>query len=134
MTDAIDIADLQPRLAELADVVGLRATLKLVEKRGGGRVWIPHEPAEHHDLTRVVGGIAARKMRDYYGGGDWFLVDKAAAAVRAARDRAIVAEHNAGVSVERLAPKYDLTMRHVWRILSQAGIIDDNQSDLFATG
>lgn len=134
MIDGIDIADLPSRLAELAQITDLVATLKLVQKRGGTRIWIPHEPAAHHDLTRIVGLAAARKMRDYYGGGDWFQVDKAEPAVRAARDRAIVAAHNDGVSVERLARDYGLTMRTIWRILAAAGIIDDNQSDLFATG
>ncbi|AGG89906.1 hypothetical protein [Rhodanobacter denitrificans] len=133
MTDlhaAIDAGDLPPRLAALAELIGLPAMLRLVEARGGTRVYVPDVASADHWLARLIGlpameQLVAEHSRDY------IELDRAAAALRAARDRKIVADNAAGTSTATLALENGLTQRQVFNILARTGGPVADQRDLF---
>lgn len=118
MTLAIDADDLPPRLAQLAEVIGLAATLRLVECRGGTRVYVPENATAEHWLARIIGVPALQKLVDAYRG-DMLDVDRAAAAVRAARDRDILLRYADGESTAQLARACGLTQRQIFNILAR---------------
>lgn len=132
MPAEIDIADLPPRLAELAGAIGLAATLALVEARGGTRLYIPERAAPEHWLARTIGPDAFRRLAADYAG-EQLEIDRAAGAVRAARDRAIRAAADAGASTAKLALDYGLTQRQIFTILARGANNDSPQADLFHT-
>ena len=85
----IDCADLLPKtLREIVDVIGIGATMKLVECYGGIRVWIPAKIDSKHDLSKNIGYFAARKMCQYYAL-EHLRIDKAECSLRALRDHDI---------------------------------------------
>lgn len=127
----IEAADLPPRLAELAGVIGLAATLRLVEARGGTRVYVPEAANDDHWLMRLIGRgpferLVAWRPREHV------ELDRAAGALRAARDRQILAEHQAGASSSALALQYGLTQRQIFNILARSSADEDDATpDLF---
>lgn len=57
-------------LAEIAEIAGLDAALKLAEARGGTEIYIPAEADNDHWLTQTVGRKAADAIcRHFEGGG-----------------------------------------------------------------
>lgn len=112
---SIRIEDLPSRMRELARTIGLPATLKLVEEYGGTRIYVPKKPDDDWALIGLLGRSAAGKLTRAYGG-EHLEVDRAVTAMRAARDRALIADATVH-SVTQLALKYKLTARAVWNIL-----------------
>jgi len=55
-------------LQAIADIIGAPAALKVAERWGGTRLYIPDEPGEDHDLSQLIGFEAARAMGAVYGG------------------------------------------------------------------
>ncbi|SIP95700.1 hypothetical protein [Bosea sp. TND4EK4] len=56
-------------VARFVDLVGADATLKLLEARGGTRLWIP-ERSEDSTLAEIVGLDAAVQLYRKYGAGE----------------------------------------------------------------
>jgi len=111
-TDLDTIRPLLPRrTAELADVVGLQAALKLVELRGGRRVWAPKKSREDHWLVEHIGLDAFRKLCQHYGDTSLEL-DMCKGLKRAI----VVAEYERGVPVSKLAETYGCTERNIRRM------------------
>lgn len=122
--------DLPPRLAELASIIGLPATLRLVEARGGTRVYVPERATADHWLASLIGLPALERLVAHHSRESMEL-DRAAAALRAARDRHIVARvKSGGASTAAIALECGLTQRQVFNILARAEPADD-QPDLF---
>lgn len=116
----VPLEDLPASVRELAGVVGLPAVLRLVERWGGvTRLYVPQTLDEGHDLAQLLGLTPARALAREYGG-DYVTVPRCAAALRLARDRALLRRRAEGVAPRRLALVFNLTERHVWRILRQA--------------
>lgn len=132
MSLALDAGDLPPRLAQLAETIGLAATLRLVECRGGTKIYVPESATAEHWLARTIGVAALQKLVDAYRG-DMLEIDRAAAAVRAARDREIIARYAAGESTATLALAFGLTQRQIFNILARVARPID-QADMFASG
>lgn len=128
--DTLSMDDLPPRLAALAQRLGLAATLRLVEARGGTRVYVPETVNEEHWLARLLGREAMAALVTLHGR-EFVDIDRGAGALRAARDRHIVARSRAGQSSMTLALQYHLTQRQVFNILARAPTGNDAQSDLF---
>lgn len=131
MIDQVAATDLPPRLARLAELIGLSATLRLVEARGGTRVYVPERATGDHWLARLVGLPALTLLVEHYQN-ESLELDRGAAAVRAARDRRMAGEHAEGASTASLALQYGLTQRQVFNILARVEGGDDSQPDLFA--
>lgn len=96
------------RVAEMADVAGLTATLKLVQLRGGRRLYIPKHPTAQHWLVVHIGLEALSKLARHYQGAD-VEIDLCKDLQRSV----IVAEYTRGVSVSKLAETYRCTERNI---------------------
>lgn len=58
--------DLPPLLAEIAEVAGLPAALKLAREKGGVECYIPARVSDDHWLVRCVGREAADKISAHF--------------------------------------------------------------------
>ena len=112
--------DLPGSLAEIARVIGVPATLKLIERFGGTRLYVPGAKrlTEDHVIARTIGLAAARAVVKIWGE-DRLEIPRAARALCLARDRAVRRESSI-LSVPKLALKYGLTERAIYRIRSLA--------------
>jgi Mor family transcriptional regulator len=117
---ALIAEDLPARLADVAEAIGLVATLKLVTRFGGIRVYVPRPEyiTEDHELARAIGLDAARKLAQLCVG-ERFSVPRAAKAIRRARDRALVRDRRS-MSIPQCAHKYRITERQVYWIVGHA--------------
>lgn len=111
----IDLDRLPGRVAELADVVGLRAALILVELRGGTRLAVPKKPAPGHWLVEHIGVEALDKLCRYYGG-ETIEIDRCAAALRAGLEANILRDYENGASNSQLARRYNYTERGIRKL------------------
>lgn len=115
----VELAELPGSLFDIADLIGLPATLELIDAWGGVRMYfpLPRALSDLHPLVQVLGGETAARLCERYGGAD-FPLPRALDALRRARDRLIHHEHALGVSARTLALRYRLTERHLWQILA----------------
>ncbi|HAT50553.1 MAG: hypothetical protein HQL07_17895 [Nitrospirae bacterium] len=104
-------------LKEIRDVIGLDSTLKLVTSCGGTRVFIPKHISAQHRLANLLGMKAARRLSRYFGG-ESVTVVRGAPALRALRNKEIIAQYDQGVRVADLARAFALTERRIYSILS----------------
>lgn len=130
MSTEIEARYLPGILQELADLIGLPGTLKLVEAYGGVRLYVPKKIDAAHELARLIGLDHATTLAETYGGEDHFDIPRAVAATRAARDSRIRADRAAGMTHRELALRYGLTERQIRNILGDEGE-DDRQVGLF---
>ena len=128
----MNLAHLPESLRETAALIGLPATLKLVERDGGVRLYVPQTVPPGHALAELLGTAAADKLARAFGGGEHFDVPRCVIAARRARDEALAADYIAHHSYRMLALKYHLTERGVRKIIERAGLTaDDRQTELF---
>lgn len=113
--DDATLALLPKRVAELVEVVGLTAALKLVELRGGGRLEVPRRAKPEHWLVEHIGLDALVKLVGYYDG-ERIEIDRCTKLARMIKERLIVAEFESGASNGQLARKHNYTERGI-RIL-----------------
>jgi len=105
-------------LAELVDLVGVTATLAVVQRWGGIRLYVPSSPPSGHPLVETIGQEAADEIATAFPG-ERLEVPRASALVRELRDREIRAAYP-DVSQAQLARHYGLTQRQIRTILSTA--------------
>ena len=113
------LEDLPETAREIVEIIGLPKALRLVEELGGTSFPLPRsdwDGLRMEMLAKVVGEDATRRLIERYAGTALYI-PCCAAAMRAARDRAIQSEYLAGTPVYRLALKYRLTERRIWQIL-----------------
>lgn len=108
---------LPPSLQEVAEVIGIVATLKLVEWRGGVRVWVPGEVKAFDPLANAIGVVAAEKLCARFGL-EFLWIPKCTKAVRAARDSEIRRRYKTTTAAQ-LALEYGLTDRQIWAIVAR---------------
>lgn len=125
--------DLPGSLRDVVDLIGLAATLKLIENFGGLiALYVPREIEPGHPIAIAIGITAARKLSDHYGTDCLRNIPRCVIGLRRIRDAEIHARRAAGETPARLARAFGLTERQVWAILADirdAG--DDRQSALF---
>ena len=125
--------DLPESLRELVDLIGLAATLKLVEHFGGLiSLYVPREIEAHHPIAVALGITAARKLSSHYGTDCLRNIPRCVNGLRRIRDAEIRARRESGESAAKLALAFGLTERQIWTILAEernAG--DDKQAALF---
>lgn len=117
-------ADLLPSLLQdFVCLVGVEATMRLVQQCGGRRLYIPtvERCTEDHELARLIGLNSLLKLSKVYGGSEHFQLPKAGRALLAVRNARIVAAYQTDKTARELAAEYDLTESQIVRILSQAG-------------
>ena len=120
----LDVDLLEPLLRQLVDLIGLPATMAIVEACGGTLLIIPRQADQNEFLLRLVGpekaAILGRAL-----GPDRLLIPKAVAALTAARNRRILAQLKTR-SVRQVAREFGLGERQVWYIKSEADEADDS--------
>lgn len=113
----IDVSLLPPTLAEMVEVIGLAATLKLADRFGGAQLWIPGRLTAEHPLVYLLGRKTAQALADRYAL-NRLNIPKADRATKAARDGEIRRRYAGGEKASALAREFDLTERWVWNILA----------------
>lgn len=123
--------DLLPSLLQdFVRLIGLVATMQLVERFGGLRIYIPANPTPEHHFAQLIGFDNLVKLAQVYGREDHFQLPKAERALIALRDAKILADYGPK-SVRQLAAEHRLTERHVTRIVAAAHLKNDDQAELF---
>ncbi len=121
---------LPPKLAELVDEIGFQATLKLVEKWGGIRLYVPLEDnlSAEHPIAKELGFDVARKLARAHS--EWLEVPRAARYLRSVRDT-IIREAYDESSAARLARRFGMTRRNVFYIVGRDEPDEGKQPELF---
>lgn len=137
----VDIADLPRSAIDLVDLIGLAATVRLVESMPGILFPVPRGEDNNaagadrfQQLSDIVGLEAARILIKHYGGKGGMYIPSCKTALRRARNRSIVALYNAGVSVFDLALAWRLSDRQIKSILKltdTAAPVESNQVEMF---
>ena len=139
MTKLADLADtrmLPPLLQDFERLIGLQATLALVQAYGGLRIYIP-TPARaqpDHPIAKIIGHANLLALAEVYGAESHFQLPKAHHALVALRNSRIAKAYLTAKTALELAAEYGLTERHVERIVAAADIkapADRRQSQLF---
>ncbi|CAM4371156.1 Mor transcription activator family protein [Comamonas aquatilis] len=122
ITVPIDL--LPPLLQEFERLVGLQATMALVQKWGGLRVYFPtpERVTEDHPYAAVIGMDALFKLAEEYGGLPHFQLPKAERALQAVRNARIAAEYATNKTAREIAAEYGLTEGQVVRIVAMLGV------------
>jgi len=116
--DKIYEEDLPAGLQELRELIGLPATLTLVEHYGGIHVKVPSRYFDTNELVRVVGHKATSLLVRRYGGTTLYIA-KADGVLRALRNMEIAARFDGGARAHRLAREFGLSERQIWKILNR---------------
>jgi Mor family transcriptional regulator len=114
-------AILPPLLQNVMSIIGLSATMALVERFGGLRIYVPQKPTPEHPYALIVGYDNLVALAGVYGGEAHFQLPKAHRALVALRDAKIRSEYGPK-SLRKLAVEYGLTERHVSRIVSDSAV------------
>ena len=117
---------------ELVDVIGLEPTLKLVNERGGTRIFIPVKTDSKHWLNDCIGAEAFTKLVAVYQGMELEL-PKCQAALLALREEQIAQEFENGATNAELALKYGYTERGIRKLRNrlEQRVFFNAQQDLF---
>lgn len=120
-------------LEELVRALGLPAALRLAERFGGTRVYLPRPEAMHveHPVAAAVGLEAARALCRLWRQEQPYI-PRALLILRHERDRALL-EDAGELSVARLARKYGLAERQVYYILAR-GLPEDPAAAAASSG
>lgn len=147
----ISLAHLPRTARDLVDLIGLPATLRLIEARAGQSLTIPKRKRKageslFQDLADIVGQEAAERLVGRYGG-EYLTVPSCKRAAHAVRDAELQARFDAllagGLSARavanRLAGEFGLDVSTVWRVskrgaqIGAAGnVVHVRQAELFA--
>lgn len=136
LADLADTRMLPPLLQDFERLIGLQATLALVQAYGGLRIYIP-TPARaqpDHPIAKIIGHTNLLALAEVYGAESHFQLPKAHRALVALRNARITKAYLTANTSRELAAEYNLTERHVERIVAAAGIkapADRQQAQLF---
>jgi Mor family transcriptional regulator len=126
---SINVSLLPYILQDLVALIGLPATMKLVEQYGGIRLYVPkNDMADNHELVKLIGREAAQQLQNEYAGESHFDIPLAMGAMRAVRNANIRTDRQE-MSVSETARKYRTTERHIRFICND--MEDDRQVGLF---
>lgn len=107
---------LPKRLRDFVRLIGLPATLKLVERYGGTRLYVPANPHAEHPLAVLIGLDKLQALSSVYAMEDHFDIPKAERALRHLRDQQIREAYKTR-SASALAREHGLTERQIFNIV-----------------
>ncbi|MFO6419001.1 Mor transcription activator family protein [Hylemonella sp. W303a] len=118
----VEVKLLPPLLQDFVRLIGIPATMLLVQNYGGRRIYIPSPErcTEKHAISQLIGPGNLSKLADCYGSMPHFQFPKAERALLAVRNARIVNDYRTKTARE-LAMQHNLTEGQIVRILSQAG-------------
>lgn len=124
--------DLPPVIRELERAIGLVLAMRLVDKYGGTKVYVPKsaELGGEHPLVELLGADAARALTEDRGG-EWLGVPRCAAMLRGRRDREVLSRYERdGKSARAIALEFQVTERTVWRILGRSDLTSGDEAEV----
>lgn len=127
------LALLPPLLRDFEQRIGLPATLALVNRWGGLRVYFPTPDrcSVEHPIAQVIGLDKLLLLAEQYGGNEHRQLPKARQALLALRNARIVAARGQK-SARDLAMEHGLTEGQIIRVWAAAGpVTEDRQAELF---
>lgn len=102
---------------EVIDLIGEEAAQRIIEERGGVRLYICKQAREDIFLSSVIGiDLLERLIANF--GGTCIDVPTDGAERRRKRNKEIVKLNSEGIPVANIARKFEMTSRNVWRILA----------------
>lgn len=119
---------------DLVRVLTLPTALRLADRFGGSRVYVPHPSriSEDHPIAQAIGLEAARQLTE-----EWpkfeLVIPRCAPILRAERNKALRADRET-LSAREAALKWELTERHVFKIwagVDAPDVVSVVQQDLF---
>jgi len=97
---------------DLSHLIGIEATLRLVNKYQGIEMWVPKQYQAGHILEQLIGEIAFKKLIQNFGS-ESYEIPKCDLAIRTVRNKLI----RASTSSQRdLAVEWKLTIRQIRNI------------------
>jgi Mor family transcriptional regulator len=113
-------ATLPSLLQDIANTIGFDAAMKLVERFGGTRIYVPRPQsmAWNHPLSEALGSPDAVRLAHAFQG-EAVEIPLATDAQRFRRDVEIVSAYSQGATQRELAQKYRTSERNVRKILSR---------------
>jgi hypothetical protein len=113
---------------DIANIIGLADTLKIVDHFKGRSMWVPAEFKPTHPLALLLGAESAIKLIDEYHG-DTIEIPKCDAAMRVVRNMLIIKSDK---SQSQLATDWNLTVRQIRNIQNLENLgFDERQQGLF---
>lgn len=124
---ADQLRNMPSSIEEIAETIGVRLALKIVEVYGGQEVKFPRNPHDDHPVIIALGKEDGYAICEYMGGGQMSVPHcrppkNARADIKRLEDE--------GLSRSEIARRLGITMRHVRRY---ANSDDPNQPDLFSS-
>ncbi len=132
---ADDIQHLPRVLRIVASAGGIAAALRLVEKRGGIRIYVPEVAMPGHELATIASFAGMQALcREFPR--EHVLVPMARSALVVMRNRQLFAD-SVSMSHSQLARRYEISLRRVQQILAEGpaeacGQVENPTPDLFA--
>lgn len=122
-THSVDHGDfslLPPNARMVLAAIGPEATWRLIEARGGTRIYVPMigEPIEQSPLFTILGADALTALVKAFSG-DQFILPRCVRYMRARRDAEICRRHQAGEPIWTLAVEFKLSEATVWAICAE---------------
>jgi hypothetical protein len=114
----VDLANVSKGSKQLAETLGLRSFLALVDAFGGTSVRVHARPQPKSELAQVLGAEGYGRLQESFRGED-VLVPTLASAKRQERNAQICRDHAAGTTAAVLAGKHHLHVRTVRSILAE---------------
>lgn len=118
----------------LSEIIGDKAAITLLDKKGGGRIYIPAHLSDDHYLIALIGRKAAVALVDHIsinGSGDEIELPMGSTGreklYRRERDRLL----KAGISNSKIARQLGVTDRTVRRARQRDRVVDTKQGRLF---
>lgn len=108
----IDTSLLPESIRDMTDIIGISAALRIVEERGGIRLYVPKALSDSHWLADLIGTEALAALIEIYAGEE-IEIPRCAAALKAMKDQEIA---NAKGSVAEIARRYGYTERGIRKI------------------
>lgn len=121
MADAASLDLLPPVARDLAECIGLEATLALAQRWGGLRIWIPANPGA--ELIALLGAGPALKLCQTYTN-ERIELPRCVRQLRAVRDRAILAALQGNSNANQAALGAGLTRRQIFNIKRKAADLE----------
>lgn len=105
----IDITTYPLIVQDIANIIGLADTIKLLHHYIGTRMYVPRKFRSEHILHKLIGEVSASLLIDTYGG-DTLEIPKCNSALRSVRNAQII---NSNQSESQLSREWNLTVRQI---------------------
>lgn len=119
------VDDLPTSLVDVAETLGLRVALSLMEHFGGLEIAFPMKPRPDHPIIKALGATDGHALCHFLGGQSIYVPRRLNSTVAVDVQR-LEAQ---GLDRATIARKLGISQRHVRRVANRSR--DDRQADLF---